>query len=237
VDAEWEYFVNIGQVGVTCDSCGQGHDDAITENKSRVESNRVDSHPCRVESNRVDSHPCLSTHRTRPTHDAGGLPLGAPRGHPTVPGRGGARREQLHLLLGHQRARLLRAVGAPPRARVARLCRHVRRPHRGDGGGRAPSTDGALRCLALFALLACLRATPASIHIANQPPSPTATRQEYRFYKSLQQTVLSRAFVRYAVESAASRRLLLHLATSQAPDEIFFPTLLHLPEAASHRER
>lgn len=43
--------------------------------------------------------------------------------------------------------------------------------------------------------------------------------------------------MRFAVESAAARRLLLHLATSQAPDEIFFPTLLHLPEAATHLER
>ncbi len=79
-------------------------------------------------------------------------------------------------------------------------------------------------------------------HACQPTNSNTHTRhttppQEYQFYKSLQQTVLSRAFVRYAVESAASRRLLLHLATSQAPDEIFFPTLLHLPEAAPHRER
>lgn len=43
--------------------------------------------------------------------------------------------------------------------------------------------------------------------------------------------------MRFAVASSASRRLLLHLATSQAPDEIFFPTLLHLPEAARHRDR
>lgn len=67
--------------------------------------------------------------------------------------------------------------------------------------------------------------------------TPHLYPQEYRFYKSLQQTVLSRAFARFAVESAAARRLLLHLAISQAPDEIFFPTLLHLPEAAPHLER
>lgn len=34
-----------------------------------------------------------------------------------------------------------------------------------------------------------------------------------------------------------SRRLLLYLATSEAPDEIFFPTLLHLPSNRAHAAR
>ncbi len=39
--------------------------------------------------------------------------------------------------------------------------------------------------------------------------------QEWHFYKSLQQTILSRSFVEYACYSSAARRLLLFLANSQ----------------------
>ncbi|CAM9732374.1 unnamed protein product, partial [Chrysoparadoxa australica] len=54
----------------------------------------------------------------------------------------------------------------------------------------------------------------------------TSTDKSYNFYKSLQQMTLSREFVSHAVTSIASRRLLLLVANSMAPDEIFFPTLL-----------
>ena len=38
--------------------------------------------------------------------------------------------------------------------------------------------------------------------------------------------VLSKDFARHACYSIAARRLLLYLANTEAPDEIFFPTLL-----------
>mmetsp|Transcript_14498 Transcript_14498/g.22727 ORF Transcript_14498/g.22727 Transcript_14498/m.22727 type:complete len:422 (-) Transcript_14498:117-1382(-) len=47
-----------------------------------------------------------------------------------------------------------------------------------------------------------------------------------KFYKSLQQTTLHRDFVDYAVYGIESRRILLFMANSKAPDEIFFPTVL-----------
>jgi len=50
--------------------------------------------------------------------------------------------------------------------------------------------------------------------------------QDFLFHKSLQQMVLSKDFVRHACYSIEARRLLLYLANTQAPDEIFFPTLL-----------
>ena len=59
--------------------------------------------------------------------------------------------------------------------------------------------------------------------------------KDYTFYKSLQQTTLSRSFVSYAVRSIEARRLLLYLATSEAPDEIFFPTLIQTNEQHAAR--
>ncbi|CAN0114818.1 unnamed protein product, partial [Phaeothamnion confervicola] len=61
-----------------------------------------------------------------------------------------------------------------------------------------------------------------------RPSMSDPSRSPYKFFKSLQQTVLSRNFVRHAVRSAAARRLLVYMATAQAPDELFFPTLLQL---------
>jgi len=57
------------------------------------------------------------------------------------------------------------------------------------------------------------------------------------FYKSLQQTMLSREFVFYACFGIEPRRILLYLANSKAPDEIYFPTVLqsdaHFKETAT----
>eukprot|EP00736_Rhodelphis_marinus_P006510 Rmarinus@m.8322 len=47
-----------------------------------------------------------------------------------------------------------------------------------------------------------------------------------KFYKTLQQMILSRAFVEYTARSSESRRLLLFMANTLAPDETFLVTLL-----------
>lgn len=52
----------------------------------------------------------------------------------------------------------------------------------------------------------------------------------YNFYKSLQQTMLSRELSEFATRSSEARRLLLYMATSKAPDELYFPTLTQLDE-------
>lgn len=52
----------------------------------------------------------------------------------------------------------------------------------------------------------------------------------YQFYKSLQQTMLSRDLSEFATRSSEARRLLLYMATSKAPDELYFPTLTMLDE-------
>lgn len=54
--------------------------------------------------------------------------------------------------------------------------------------------------------------------------------QGYRFFKSLQQTMLSRDLSEYAVTDVEARRLLLYMATSKAPDELYFPTLTQLDD-------
>ena len=56
-----------------------------------------------------------------------------------------------------------------------------------------------------------------------------------RFYKSLQQTMLSRDLTEYAVYSNEARRLLLYMATSKAPDELYFPTLTQLDKRFADR--
>lgn len=61
------------------------------------------------------------------------------------------------------------------------------------------------------------------VHRANTRLEPPG---EFSFYKALQQMVLSRDFVTHAVQSINARRLLLFMATAEAPDELFFPTLL-----------
>mmetsp|Transcript_32795 Transcript_32795/g.42108 ORF Transcript_32795/g.42108 Transcript_32795/m.42108 type:complete len:454 (-) Transcript_32795:403-1764(-) len=54
-----------------------------------------------------------------------------------------------------------------------------------------------------------------------------------KFYKSLQQTVLSRDFVHYASYGIEARRILIYLTNSKAPDELYFPTTLQShPELA-----
>ena len=58
-------------------------------------------------------------------------------------------------------------------------------------------------------------------------------QQDYRFFKSLQQTMLSRPLTEYAVTSSEARRLLLYMATSKAPDELYFPTLTQMDERFS----
>lgn len=60
-----------------------------------------------------------------------------------------------------------------------------------------------------------------------------SVKQDYRFFKSLQQTMLSRPLTEYAVTSSEARRLLLYMATSKAPDELYFPTLTQLDERFS----
>lgn len=60
-----------------------------------------------------------------------------------------------------------------------------------------------------------------------------SVRQDYRFFKSLQQTMLSRQLSEYATASSEARRLLLYMATSKAPDELYFPTLTQLDERFS----
>lgn len=57
----------------------------------------------------------------------------------------------------------------------------------------------------------------------------------YHFYKSLQQTMLSRELSTYATRSSESRRLLTYMSTSEAPDELFFPTLTQLDERYASR--
>jgi len=90
----------------------------------------------------------------------------------------------------------------------------------------------------LSKILAIRKIGNRALHSISHPSSPSLPPpKEYTFYKSLQQTVLSRSFVSTAVHSAEARRLLLYLATSEAPDEIFFPTLLHLPPHAAHASR
>lgn len=61
-----------------------------------------------------------------------------------------------------------------------------------------------------------------------KPGSQERAPAEYKFYKSLQQTMLSRELSEYATRSSEARRLLLYMATSKAPDELYFPTLTQL---------
>lgn len=56
-----------------------------------------------------------------------------------------------------------------------------------------------------------------------------------RFFKSLQQTTLSRQLTEYAIYSSEARRLLLYMATSKAPDELYFPTLTQLDDRFASR--
>lgn len=42
--------------------------------------------------------------------------------------------------------------------------------------------------------------------------------------------MLSRQLSEYAIYSSEARRLLLYMATSKAPDELYFPTLTQLDE-------
>ncbi|CAN0307100.1 unnamed protein product, partial [Ectocarpus sp. 13 AM-2016] len=58
-------------------------------------------------------------------------------------------------------------------------------------------------------------------------------KTDYKFFKSLQQTMLSRQLTEYAIHSSEARRLLLYMATSKAPDELYFPTLTQLDERYS----
>ncbi|CAM9921014.1 unnamed protein product, partial [Ectocarpus fasciculatus] len=58
-------------------------------------------------------------------------------------------------------------------------------------------------------------------------------KADYKFFKSLQQTMLSRQLTEYAIHSSEARRLLLYMATSKAPDELYFPTLTQLDERYS----
>lgn len=65
----------------------------------------------------------------------------------------------------------------------------------------------------------------------------TATfSQEYQFYKSLQQTVLSRSFVHYACYSSESRRLLLFLANSQVSETVRHEAFLPISQWVCERD-
>lgn len=86
-------------------------------------------------------------------------------------------------------------------------------------------------------------ATHSAFHPACPPPlvvvaaswgneyfAQTLSQTEFEFFKSLQQTMLSRQLCKYATESSEARRLLLYMATSKAPDELYFPTLTQMDE-------
>lgn len=47
--------------------------------------------------------------------------------------------------------------------------------------------------------------------------------------------MLSRQLTEYAIYSSEARRLLLYMATSKAPDELYFPTLTNLDERFASR--
>eukprot|EP00903_Cladosiphon_okamuranus_P011413 g10756.t1 len=66
--------------------------------------------------------------------------------------------------------------------------------------------------------------------LSGRPGSQERPKSDYRFYKSLQQTTLSRQLTEYAIYSSEARRLLLYMATSKAPDELYFPTLTQLDD-------
>lgn len=69
--------------------------------------------------------------------------------------------------------------------------------------------------------------------LSGRPGSQERPKSGYRFYKSLQQTMLSRQLTEYAIFSSEARRLLLYMATAKAPDELYFPTLTQLDDRFS----
>eukprot|EP00752_Nemacystus_decipiens_P005882 g5316.t1 len=71
--------------------------------------------------------------------------------------------------------------------------------------------------------------------LSGRPGSQERPKSDYKFYKSLQQTTLSRQLTEYAIYSSEARRLLLYMATSKAPDELYFPTLTQLDERFASR--
>ncbi|CAM9250441.1 unnamed protein product, partial [Discosporangium mesarthrocarpum] len=60
-------------------------------------------------------------------------------------------------------------------------------------------------------------------------------KTDYTVFKSLQQTMLSRELVEHACLSSEARRLLLFMATAQAPDELYFPTLVQTDQRFSSK--